>query len=105
MHYYNLITTLPYSSHYSSAVFAQCKESGKLKILIDLRRINHLLRNDYMNSNFQKSNMSDASNHFAGKTLISKFDYSQAYHCVQMGDEKSIQLLAFSFASRTYAYK
>ena len=104
MHYYNLITTLPHSK-YSSPVFAQRKESGKLRILIDLRRINHLLRNDYMNSNFPISNMSDASNHFAGKTLINKFDCSQAYHCVQMADEKSIQLLAFSFASRTYAYK
>ena len=49
--------------------------------------------------------MSDASNHFASKTLINKFDCSQAYHCVQMADEKSIQLLAFNFASRTYAYK
>ena len=49
--------------------------------------------------------MSDASNHFAGKTLINKFDCSQAYHCVQMADEKSLQLLAFNFASRTYAYK
>ena len=104
MHYYNLITTLPHSK-YSSPVFAQRKESGKLRILIDLRRINHLLRNDYMNSNFPISNMSDASNHFAGKTLINKFDCSQAYHCVQMADEKSIQLLAFNFASRTYAYK
>ena len=103
MHYYNLITTLPHSN-YSSPVFAQRKELGKLRILIELRRINHLLRNAYMDSNFPISNMSDASNHFAGKTLINKFDCSQAYHCVQMADEKSI-LLTFNFASRTYAYK
>ena len=103
-HYYNLITTLSHSK-YSSPIFAQRKESGRLQILIDLRRINHLLRNDYINSNFPISNMSDASNHFAGKTLINKFDYSQAYHCVQMADDRSVQLLAFNFASRTYAYK
>ena len=100
MHYYNLITTLPHSN-YSSPVFAQRKQSGKLRILNDLRRINHLLINNYVNSNFPISNMSDASNHFAGKTLISKFDCSQAYHCVQLADEKSLQLLAFNFASRT----
>ena len=104
MHYYNLITTLSHSK-YSSPIFAQRKESGRLRILIDLRRINHLLRNDYINSNFPISNMSDASNHFAGKTLINKFDCSQAYHCVQMADDRSVQLLAFNYASRTYAYK
>ena len=104
MHYYNLITTLSHSK-YSSPIFAQRKESGRLRILIDLRRINHLLRNDYINSNFPISNMSDASNHFACKTLINKFDCSQAYHCVQMADDRSVQLLAFNYASRTYAYK
>ena len=104
MHYFNLVTTLSHSK-YSSPVFAQRKSSGKLRILIDLRRINHLLRNDYINTNFPISNMSDASNHFAGKTLFTKLDCSQAYHCVQMADDLSVQLLAFNFASRTCAYK
>ena len=49
--------------------------------------------------------MSDAINYFAGKKLFTKLDYSQAYHCVQMADDVSVQLLAFNFASRTYAYK
>ena len=104
MHYYNLITTLSHSK-YSSPVFAQRKSSGRLRILIDLRRINHLLRNDYINSNFPISNMSDATNHFAGKKFLNKLDCSQAYHCVQMADDLSVQLLSFNFASRTYAYK
>ena len=86
-------------------MFAHQKQPGKLRILIDLRRINHLLRNDYLNSNFPISNLADASNHFAGKTLFTKLDCSQAYHCVQMDDGISTQLLAFSFSSRTYAYK
>ena len=104
MHYFNLVTTLSHSK-YSSPVFAQRKSSGKFRILIDLRRINHLLRNDYINTNFPISNMSDASNHFAGKTLFTKLDCSQAYHWVQMADDLSFQFLAFNFASRTYAYK
>ena len=102
MHYYGIITTLS-QSRYSSPLFTHRKESGKLR-MFDLRGINHLLKNDYKDSNFPISNMTDATNHFAGKTLFTKLDCSQAYHCVQMADN-SVQLLAFNFASRTYAYK
>ena len=106
MHYYGLITTLS-QSKYSSPLFAHRKESGKLRILIDLRRVNHLLKNDYHSTNFPISNMADATSHFAGKLVIlfTKLDCSQAYHCVQMADDTSVQLLAFNFSSRTYAYK
>ena len=45
MHYYNLITTLSHSK-YSSPIFAQRNYSGKQRILIHLRRINHLVRNE-----------------------------------------------------------
>ena len=48
--------------------------------------------------------MTDATNHYAGKKLFSKLDCSQAYHCVQMADDPSVQLVAFNFASRTFAY-
>ena len=48
--------------------------------------------------------MTNATNHFAKKNLFCKLDCSQAYHCVQMADDFSVQLLAFNFASRTFAY-
>ena len=48
--------------------------------------------------------MTDATHHFAGKNLFCKLDCSQAYHCVEMADDLSVQLLAFNFASRTFAY-
>ena len=48
--------------------------------------------------------MTDAVHHFAEKTLFTKLDCSQAYHCVQMADPLSVQLLSFNFAPRTYAY-
>ena len=102
MQYYAIVTVLP-NSKYSSPIFAQRKPSGKLRILIDLRRVNHLLRNDYSDNNFPISNMTDAV-HFAGKTLFIKLDCSQAYHCIQMADPLSVQLLSFIFASRTYAH-
>ena len=40
MQEYGIITTLPYSK-YSSPIFAQRKPNGKLRILVDLRSINH----------------------------------------------------------------
>ena len=41
----------------------------------------------------------------AGKNLFCKLDCSQAYHCLQMADQQSIELLPFNFASRTFAYR
>ena len=44
-------------------------------------------------------------NIWQGKKLFCKLDCSQAYHCLQMADYQSIQMLAFNFASRTFAYR
>ena len=51
------------------------------------------------------STLSDAAQHLAGKSLFCKLDCSQAYHCSQMADQRSVEMLAFNFASRTFAYK
>ena len=37
--------------------------------------------------------------------LFCKLDYSQAYHCLQMADQRSVELLALNCASRTFAYR
>ena len=103
MREYGIITTLPYSK-YSSPIFAQRKPNGKLRILVDLRRINHLLKNDYNQHNHPVTTMADAAQHMAGKRYFCKLDCSQAYHYLQMADEQSVQLLAFNFGSRTFAY-
>ena len=70
---FDIITTLSHSK-YSSPIFVHRKASGKMRLLIDLRRVNHLLRHDYVNSNFPTPNMTDATNHFAGKKLFCKLD-------------------------------
>ena len=101
MQEYGIITTLPYSK-YSSPIFAQRKPNGKLRILVDLRRINHLLKNNYNQHNHPVTII--AAQHMAGKKYFCKLDCSQAYHCLQMADEQSVQLLAFNFGSRTFAY-
>ena len=103
MQYYGVITTLPYSK-YSSPLFAQRKPSGALRLLIDLRRVNHLIRHDYDSHNFPIPTLADASSHLAGKKLFAKLDCSQAYFAVRLADAKSVQLLSFNFFSRTFAF-
>ena len=104
LHKYGIITTLPFSK-YASPIFAQRKPNGKLRLLVDLRKINTLIAEDYINNNHLVSTLTDAAQHLAGKNLFCKLDCSQAYHCLQMADQQSIELLAFNFASRTFAYR
>ena len=102
MHKYGIITVLPFSK-YSSPIFARRKPNGKLPPLVDLRKIKSLIGNDYTNDNHPVSTLSDAAQHLAGKSLFCKLDCSQAYHCLQMADQRSVEMLAFNFASRTVA--
>ena len=104
LHKYGIITTLPFSK-YASPIFAQKKPNGKLRLLVDLRKINNLISDDYINNNHPVSTLVDAAQHLAGKKLFCKLDCSQAYHCLPMADQRSIEILAFNFASRTFAYR
>ena len=107
LHRYGIITTLPFRK-YASPIFAQRKPNGRQRLLVDLRKIrkiNTLIADDYINNNYPVSTLTDAAQHKAGKNLFSKLDCSQAYHCLQMADQQSIELLAFNFASRTFAYR
>ena len=101
---YGIITTLP-SSKYASPIFAQRKPNGKLRLLVDLRKINTLIADDYINNNHPVSTLTDAAQHMAGKNLFCILDCSQSYHCLQLADQQSIELLAFNFACRTFAYR
>ena len=102
LHKYGIITTLPFSI-YDSPIFAQKKPNGKLRLLVDLRKINNLSSDDYINKNHPVSALVDDAQHMAAKKLFCKLDCSQAYHCLQMADQRSI--LAFNFTSRTFAYR
>ena len=104
LHKYDIITTRPFST-YASPISAQRKPNGRLRLLVDLRKINNLITEDYINNNHTVSTLSYAAQHMAGKKLFRKLDCSQAYHCLQMADYQSIQILAFNFASRTFAYR
>ena len=89
MHKYGIITVLPFSK-YASPIFAQRKPNGKLRLLVDLPKINSFIADDYTNNNHPVNTLSDAAQHLAGKSLFCKRDCSQAYHCLQMADERSV---------------
>ena len=67
--------------------------------------MNNFINGDYANNNHPVSTSSDAAQHMAGKKLFCKLDCSQAYHSFQMANCQSLQMLAFNFASRTFAYR
>ena len=104
MHKHGTITLLPFSK-YARPIFVQKKSNGKLRFLEDLRKINSLIVEDFTNSNHPKSTLSDAAQHLAGNSLLCKLDCSQAYLCLQMADQLSVEMPAFNFASRNFAYK
>ena len=75
MHKFGIITVLLFSK-YASPIFAQRKPNGKLRLLVDLRKINSLIADDYTNNNHAVSTLSDAAQHLAGKSLFCKLDCS-----------------------------
>ena len=102
MHKYGIITVLPFSK-YASPIFAQRKPNGKLRPPVDIRKINSLIADDYANNNHPVSTLSDAAQHLAGKSLLCKLDCSQAYQRLQMAEQRSVEILAFKVARRTFA--
>ena len=101
MQEYGKITTLPYRK-YSSPIFAQRKPNGKLRILVNLRRINHLLRSDYNQHNHQVTTMADAAQHMAGKRYFCKLDCSQAFTYLRLAQGLNRSLSAFNSNVREY---
>ena len=72
---------------------------------MDIRKINTLIADNYKSNTHPASTLSDAAEHLAEKFLICNLDYSQAYHCLQMADQQSVQMLVFNFDSRPFDYK
>ena len=102
-HYFGIITIVPFSK-YASPILTRRKPTGNLRLSVDLIKLNNLLSGDYINYNHPVSTMTDAVQHLACKKLLYKLYCSQAHHVLQMEDQKSVQLLALNFASRTLAY-
>ena len=104
MHKDRIITVLPFSK-YASPIFERRKPNGKSRIFVDLRKTNYLIPDDYTNKIHPVSTLSYAALQLARKSLFFKLDCSQAYHCLLLADQRSVEMLAFNFASRTFTYK
>ena len=102
LHKYGIIATLPFFKC-ASPIFPQKKPIGKLRLLVDLRKIKNLISDDSKNNNHTVSTLTDAAQHMAVKKLFCKLNCSQAYHCLQMADQRSIEMWAFNVASVTFA--
>ena len=81
------------------------KNLMETKAASGLGKINNLISDDYNTNNHPVSTLTDAAQHMVGKKLFCKLDWSQAYHCLQMADQRSIEMLAFNFASRIFAFR
>ena len=103
-HIFRIIAELLFSKH-ASPIFAKRKPNGKLRLLVDLRKMNSLIADDYSKNNHTVSTLSDAAQNLAGQSLFCELDCSQAYHYLQTADQRSVEMLPFNFASRTFAYK
>ena len=65
---HGITKTLPLPK-YASPSFAQRKPNGRLHLLVDLRKINTLITEDYINNNHPVSTLSDAAQHLAKKNF------------------------------------
>ena len=77
MHKYGNIKALLFSK-YANIICAQSKPNGKLLLLVDLRKINCLIADDYTSNKHPVSTLSEAAHHLAGKSLFCKLHCSQA---------------------------
>ena len=100
MHSYGIITTLPFSK-YASPILSLPKGSPTA----NCARSTHSSQMTTFNNNHPVSTLSDNAIYLAGTKVFCKFDCSQAYHCLQIADQRSVELLAFNFASKTFAYR
>ena len=85
------------------AYLCRKKPNGKLRLLVDLRKLDNLISDDYNNNNHPVSTLNDAAQQIAGKRHLCKLDCSQANHFHQMADQRSTKMLAFNFSRRTFA--
>ena len=87
MHKFGIITVLPFCK-YASPIFARRKPDGNLRLLLVLRKNNSLISDVNINNNHPVTTLSDAAQHLAGTSLFCKLECSQAYHCLQIADQR-----------------
>ena len=102
-HKYGIITVLPFSKYASPVLHKGSPTENYVSLWISGKSTASLRMTK--RTIFTQLALCDAAQHLAGKSLFCKLDCSQAYHCLQMADQRSVEMLAFNFASRTLAHK
>ena len=75
-----IIKILPFSRN-ASTLFAKRKPNGKLRLLVDLRKINRVTAENYTHIRHPVSILSDAAK-LVVKSLSCKLDFSHLYQCL-----------------------
>ena len=91
-------------SKYTSLSFAERKLNRKKSLFVNLRKINSVIADDYTSNNQLVSSLPVAAQHLRGKSDFCQLGCSQAYHCLQMVDQRSMKTLEFKNSSRIFAY-
>ena len=81
LHKYGIITTLPFSN-YPSPIFVPKKLNGKLRLMVDLRKINILISDDYVNNSHPDSTLTDAAQHIITIHMPQKWILLSSVKCI-----------------------
>ena len=97
LHKYGFITTLPFPK-YASPIFAQKKPNGKLRLLVDLRNdiIFQMITSIQPPSQYPDGRRAT----YGREKFFCKLDCLQAYHCLQMAYQRSIEMQPSTLLAR-----
>ena len=101
---YEFNVIMPFSK-YASSIFAQTKFNGKLRLSVNNWKINTLVQNYCINNNNPVRRIFDSAQHIGRENLFGKLNCCQADNYLQMADQRLIELIASSFASRKSALR
>ena len=104
LHKHSIATNLT-PNKYASPIVSQRKPNGKLRKLFDLQILNKHIADDYVNDNRPVRTISNSAQHMVEKNFFCKLDCSQTFNCLQMVDQQSVDVLAFNFPSKIFAYR
>ena len=68
-------------------------------MLVDLRGTNNLMKYGNFEQNLPVATTADPAENMARKKFFCDLVSSQAYQCLQMANEQSLQILSFIFGS------
>ena len=67
--------------------------------------MNNLISDDHVNNNHPVRTAIDEGQDTAGKNLFCKLYCPQAYRCLEMADQRSVEMLAVNPTTKTFAYR